>query len=70
MAGGVVAVSQSASISEPLGGVSAEKIQQSLSRLGTMDLRTDFLSAGRGEAFIATAQIIRSGNKIAVAGME
>jgi uncharacterized protein (TIGR00369 family) len=67
LAGGVVAA---ASIIELLGDVSADKIQQNLSRLGTIDLRTDFLRPGRGEAFIATARIIRSGNKVAVARME
>jgi len=47
-----------------------ESIQQCLSCLGTIDLRTDYLRPGRGEEFIATAHIIRSGNKVAVARME
>jgi uncharacterized protein (TIGR00369 family) len=50
--------------------LSPEIISQSLSRLSTIDLRTDFLRPGRGKLFIATAKIIRSGNKVAVARME
>lgn len=67
LAGGVVAA---ANIIEQLDNLTPEAIQQSLSRLGTIDLRTDFLRPGRGEEFIATARIIRSGNKVAVARME
>ena len=67
LAGGVVAA---ANIIEQLDELSPEKIQQSLSRLGTIDLRTDFLRPGRGKEFFATARIIRSGNKVAVARME
>ena len=47
-----------------------EIIAQNLSRLSTIDLRTDFLRPGRGESFVATAKIIRSGSKVAVARME
>ena len=67
LAGGVVAA---ANIIDQLDDLSPENIQQSLRKLGTIDLRTDFLRPGRGEEFIATAQIIRSGNKVAVARME
>lgn len=47
-----------------------ESIMQSLSKMGTIDLRTDYLRPGRGVEFIATARIIRSGSKVAVARME
>ncbi|WP_206486055.1 thioesterase family protein [Thalassotalea sp. G2M2-11] len=67
LAGGVVAA---ANIINQLDDLSQENIQQSLKKLGTIDLRTDFLRPGRGEEFIATAHIIRSGNKVAVARME
>lgn len=67
LAGGIVAA---ANIINTLEDLSPEKIHQSLSKLGTIDLRTDFLRPGRGQEFIATAQIIRSGNKVAVARME
>ncbi|MBA6231234.1 MULTISPECIES: thioesterase family protein [unclassified Colwellia] len=66
-AGGVVVA---ANMIEQLEHKTPAAIQQSLSCLGTIDLRTDYLRPGRGEAFIATAHIIRSGNKVAVARME
>lgn len=40
------------------------------SRLGTIDLRVDYLRPGRGNEFIATAHIIRAGSKVTVARME
>jgi uncharacterized protein (TIGR00369 family) len=64
---GVVAT---ANILIQLAKLSPEIIAQSLSRLSTIDLRTDFLRPGRGEKFIATAKIIRSGSKVVVARME
>ena len=67
LAGGVVAA---ANIIDQLSDVSPEKVQQSLQKIGTIDLRTDYLRPGRGEAFIVTAHIIRSGSKVAVARME
>lgn len=67
LAGGAVAA---ASIIEQLPEITPATIQHSLSKIGTIDLRTDFLRPGRGEAFIVTAHIIRSGNKVAVARME
>jgi uncharacterized protein (TIGR00369 family) len=67
LAGGVVAA---ANILTQLPELSPKIIAQSLSRLSTIDLRTDFLRPGRGEKFIATAKIIRSGSKVAVARME
>jgi len=67
LAGGIVAA---ANIIDQLDDLSPESILNSLKKLGTIDLRTDFLRPGRGQEFIATAKIIRSGNKVAVARME
>ena len=67
LAGGVVAA---ANILFQLPELSPKIISESLSRLSTIDLRTDFIRPGRGEKFIATAKIIRSGSKVAVARME
>jgi len=67
LAGGVVAA---ANIIDQLEDLSPQNIHQSLRKLGTIDLRTDFLRPGRGQEFIATAHIIRSGSKVAVARME
>ncbi|MCU1717992.1 thioesterase family protein [Pseudomonas sp. 5P_3.1_Bac2] len=41
-----------------------------LSKLGTIDLRVDYLRPGKGQRFIATAQLLRSGNKVAVVRSE
>jgi uncharacterized protein (TIGR00369 family) len=38
--------------------------------MGTIDLRVDFLRPGRGRHFIATARVVRMGNRIAVTHME
>ena len=67
LAGGVVAA---ASIIANMEEVSPLMIQENLNKLGTIDLRTDFLRPGRGEHFVASAHIIRSGSKVAVARME
>ena len=50
--------------------LSQEAIMQRLQNLGTIDLRVDYLRPGRGQEFIATAKVIRAGNKVAVARME
>jgi uncharacterized protein (TIGR00369 family) len=47
-----------------------EKQAQLLGRLGTIDLRIDFLRPGRGKNFIAKGYILRMGEKVAVARME
>jgi uncharacterized protein (TIGR00369 family) len=36
----------------------------------TLDMKADYLRPGKGDEFVATAQVIRRGNKIAVCGME
>lgn len=67
LAGGTVAA---ANIIEQLDDITPTSIAKSLSKLSTIDLRTDFLRPGRGQRFIVTAHIIRSGSKVAVARME
>ena len=67
LAGGAVAA---ANIIEQLTDMTPETLQRSLSKLSTIDLRTDYLRPGRAEKFIVTARIIRSGSKVAVARME
>ncbi|MEY8199926.1 MAG: thioesterase family protein [Colwellia sp.] len=67
LAGGTVAA---ANVIEQLTDMTPETLQLSLSKLSTIDLRTDYLRPGRGEEFIVTAHIIRSGRKVAVARME
>ena len=40
------------------------------SRVGTIDLRVDYLRPGLGDFFIGTGSIIRAGNKVTVVRME
>ena len=42
----------------------------SFPNMGTIDLRVDYLRPGHGRHFIATARIVRKGNRIAVVHME
>lgn len=68
MCGGLVAI---ASVVETLPQTNnADEVIERISRCGTIDLRVDYVRPGRGEEFITTAHIIRSGNKVAVARME
>ncbi|WGL17244.1 thioesterase family protein [Microbulbifer bruguierae] len=46
-----------------------EKIQR-LMRLGTVDMRVDYLKPGRGEHFLCSGSILRVGNKLVVTRME
>ena len=48
---------------------SAERMAR-LSKLGTIDLRIDYLRPGRGQHFTASAVLLRSGNKVAVVRSE
>ncbi len=50
--------------------ITEEELRQRLSRMGTIDLRVDYLRPGRGERFIATSSLLRGGNKVAVARVE
>lgn len=47
-----------------------EEIMHRIAHCGTIDLRIDYLRPGRGQEFICSATIMRSGNKVAVARME
>ena len=50
--------------------ISEDELRQRLSRMGTIDLRVDYLRPGRGERFTATSSLLRAGNKVAVARVE
>ena len=49
---------------------SQDEILSTISRIGTIDLRIDYLRPGRGDYFKATGKILRIGKKIAVARMQ
>ncbi|XQF89544.1 thioesterase family protein [Pseudoalteromonas espejiana] len=65
--GGMLAA---ASVIDKLTDIDMPSVQQKLATLGTIDLRTDYLRPGKGDHFIASATLIRSGNKVCVCRME
>ncbi|WP_409423877.1 thioesterase family protein [Pseudoalteromonas sp. RW-H-Ap-1] len=65
--GGMLAA---ASVIGKLDDADLPSVHKKLATLGTIDLRTDYLRPGKGEVFIASAKLIRSGNKVCVCRME
>jgi uncharacterized protein (TIGR00369 family) len=53
-----------------LGDVPLDQKMKTLSKLGTIDMRVDYLRPGKGKEFFATASILRIGSKVAVTRME
>ncbi|GAA5523502.1 hypothetical protein Maes01_00047 [Microbulbifer aestuariivivens] len=53
-----------------MGDVPWEEKVERLSKLGTVDMRVDYLKPGRGEHFLCHGSILRAGNKLVVARME
>ena len=47
-----------------------EELAHSIAKVGTIDLRVDYLRPGKGNTFISSASIMRIGNKVAVTRME
>jgi uncharacterized protein (TIGR00369 family) len=39
-------------------------------KMGTIDLRIDYLRPGRGKYFVATGRVVRLGSRVAVTHME
>ncbi|NHC07968.1 uncharacterized protein (TIGR00369 family) [Azonexus fungiphilus] len=52
-------------IAEKYAGETAEQVAHRFGRIGTIDLRTDFLHQGIGKTFTATGRITRLGGRIA-----
>ena len=65
--GGLTAL---ASLVERILGLPEKKIEAACSRVGTIDLRVDYLRPGRGNWFSASGRIMRAGRKVAVTRME
>jgi len=51
-------------------GKSFEEIAEKFSNIGTIDLRVDYLRPGFGKYFVATGNILRTGNTLCVTRME
>ena len=47
-----------------------EAFATQVTRVGTIDLRIDYLRPGRGDVFVATGTVMRAGKKVAVTRME
>lgn len=47
-----------------------EEIARIIVKVGTIDLRVDYLRPGKGKVFTSSASIMRIGNKVAVTRME
>lgn len=51
-------------------GRTPEEKMERLARVGTIDLRADYLRPGLGAYFVCSAYVLRAGNKVAVSRME
>ena len=60
----------SASLEARADGLAKEEVKAMFARVGTIDLRVDYLRPGRGQQFSASGRIMRSGRKVAVVRME
>lgn len=65
--GGLVAFS---GLVKNLAHIPVEERMQRFAKVGTIDLRIDYLRPGKGKWFEATGYPLRTGNKVAVARME
>ncbi len=63
LTGGIVA---SVELLKQLEGKDEEEMARQMARIGTIDLRVDYLRAGKGEYFLASGSVLRQGNKVAV----
>lgn len=52
-------------IGEKFCGETAAQVSHRFGRVGTIDLRVDYLRPGKGREFVATGQVIRLGGRIA-----
>jgi uncharacterized protein (TIGR00369 family) len=64
--GGLVA---SAGVIRKMSDKPAETVLKQFSKIGTIDLRIDYLRPGQGNTFTASGNIMRSGRKVAVTRM-
>ena len=57
-------------IMKKMEGQSFDEISERFHKIGTIDIRVDYLRPGLGEYFIATGSPLRTGNKVSVTRME
>ncbi len=51
-------------------GLSSEEFANRIARIGTIDMRIDYLRPGRGTRFLSTGTVMRTERKVAVTRME
>jgi uncharacterized protein (TIGR00369 family) len=67
LTGGLIA---SVELLEQLGNLPNDELAKRMSRISTIDLRVDYLRAGKGDYFLATGSTLRHGSKVAVVRTE
>lgn len=67
LTGGLIAFVE---LMKHLDGLPPEELGKRFSRVGTIDMRVDYLRKGEGEFFIASGSVLRRGNKVAVVRTE
>ncbi|MBW2138670.1 MAG: thioesterase family protein [Deltaproteobacteria bacterium] len=65
--GGLIA---SMDLLKKLAGRPLEEVEERMSRVGTIDLRIDFLRPGVGQYFVASGDVMRAGRRVTVTRME
>jgi uncharacterized protein (TIGR00369 family) len=65
--GGLIA---SLGVLQKMEGQPVKEIGKRLSKIGTIDLRVDYLRPGSGKHFVATGKTMRAGRKVTVVRME
>ena len=65
--GGLVAF---LSVLKTMQGQPVQAMAERFAKIGTIDMRIDYLRPGLGDYFIATGYVLRTGNKVAVTRME
>ncbi len=63
LTGGLIA---SVELVKHLENVEPDEVARRVARVGTIDLRVDYLRAGKGIYFTASGTVLRKGNKVAV----
>ncbi len=51
-------------------GLSKDEVAERIARIGTIDMRVDYLRPGRGTQFHSSGMVMRTGRKVAVTRME
>jgi uncharacterized protein (TIGR00369 family) len=65
--GGLTATASAAARME---GLSKSEIANRIARIGTIDMRVDYLRPGKGALFYSSGSVMRTGRKVAVTRME